>query len=126
MSDMKKRLEAFKAAKNVNKSLQDKISKKGKEVSPDVIEVNDSRSSRWDNTDAMEEQSMKPVDLIRKYVRMKRNIELRDGKVYFRELSFSSGVKTNLTISRSPGELTDYYTVGCLAYFIKNISDDHP
>ena len=126
MSDMKKRLEAFKAAKNVNKSLQDKISKKGKEVSPDVIEVNDSRSSRWDNTDAMEEQSMKPVDLIRKYVRMKRNIELRDGKVYFRELSFSSGVKTNLTISRSPGELTDYYTVGCLAYFIRNISDDHP
>ena len=126
MSDMKKRLEAFKAAKNVNKSLQDKISKKSKDSSPDVIEVNDSRSSRWDNTDALEEQSMKPVDLIRKYVRIKRNIELRDGKVYFRELSFSSGVKTNLTISRSPGELTDYYTVGCLAYFIKNISDDHP
>ena len=40
MSDMKKRLEAFKAAKNVNKSLQDKISK-SKGSSPDVIEVND-------------------------------------------------------------------------------------
>ena len=127
MSDMKKRLEAFKAAKNVNKSLQDKVSnKKTKESSPDIIEVNDNKRSRWDNTDALEEQSMKPVDLIRKYVRMNRNIDLRDGKVYFQEISFSSGVKTNLTISRGPGEVTDYYTVGCLAYFIKNIGDDHP
>ena len=123
MSDMKKRLEAFKAAKSVNKSLQDKIMKK---ASPDIIEVNDNRSSRWDNTDVMEEKTMKPVDLIRKYVRLKRNFELRDGHVYFRELSFSSGMKTNLTISRGPGEVPDYYTVGCLAYFIQNIGDDHP
>ena len=125
MSDMKKRLEAFKAAKKVSKSLHVKISKKAEESIPGDIEVN-KRSSRWDNTEAMEEQSMKPLDLIRKYVRMKKNVELRDGKVYFGELSFISDMKTNLTISRGPGELTDYYTMGCLAYFIRNIRDDHP
>ena len=27
---------------------------------------------------------------------------------------------------RNPGEETDYYTVGCLAYFLRNIQDDHP
>ena len=125
MSDMKKRLEAFKAAKKVSKSLHVKISKKAEESIPGDIEVN-KRSSRWDNTEAMEEQSMKPLDLIRKYVRMKKNVELRDGKVFFGELSFISDMKTNLTISRGPGELTDYYTMGCLAYFIRNIRDDHP
>ena len=125
MSDMKKRLEAFKAAKKVSKSLHAKISKKAEESIPEDIEVN-KRSSRWDNTETMEEQSMKPLDLIRKYVRMKKNVELRDGKVYFGELSFVSDMKTNLTISRGPGELTDYYTMGCLAYFIRNIRDDHP
>ena len=100
MSDMKKRLEAFKAAKSIDKTLKDKISKKVKETSPDIIEVNDNRSFRWDNTEALEERSMTPLDLIRKYVKMNRNIEIREGKVYFRELSFMSGMKTNLRISR--------------------------
>ena len=62
MSDMKKRLEAFKAAKSIDKTLKDKISKKVKETSPDIIEVNDNRSFRWDNTEALEERAMTPLD----------------------------------------------------------------
>ena len=125
MSDMKKRLEAFKAAKKVNNSLKDR-SKNKRSDSPDIIEVNDNSKFRWDNTDALEEQSMTPLDLIRKYIKLKRNIVTHNGKVFFRELKFPFDTKTNLRVSRNPGEEPDYYTVGCLAYFVQNINDDHP
>ena len=109
----------------MNNSLKDR-SKNTRSDSPDIIEVNDNSKFRWDNTDALEEQSMTPLDLIRKYIKTKRTIVTHSGKVYFRELSFPVDTKTNLRVTRNPGEEPDYYTVGCLAYFVRNINDDHP
>ena len=128
MSDMKKRLEAFRKAKKVSESINnmEKQNKKVRSESPDIIEVNDNTKYRWDNTEALEERSMTPVELFRKYLKIERAIITRGGRVYFRELSFAEDMKTNLKISRNPGEETDYYSVGCLAYFIRNIADDHP
>jgi len=123
MSDMKKRLEAFKAAKKIDQKISnsDKNNKQ-----PDIIEVNDNSKFGWDNTEALKEQGMDPLDLIRKYVKLQRKIVLRGNKVFFREQSFPSDTLTKLKISKNPGESIDHYTVGCLAYFIQNINDDHP
>ena len=134
MSDMKKRLEAFKAAKKIDqKILNSERNKKIKETelpSPDIIEINDNENSggRWDKTEAAEEQGMDLLDLIRKYVRLQRKIVLSDDlkTVFFRELSFPSETLTKLKISKNPGEGVDHYTVGCLAYFLQNMNDDHP
>ena len=134
MSDMKKRLEAFKAAKKIDqKILNSERNKKIKETelpSPDIIEINDNDNSggRWDKTEAAEEQGMDLLDLIRKYVRLQRKIVLSDDlkTVFFRELSFPSETLTKLKISKNPGEGVDHYTVGCLAYFLQNMNDDHP
>ena len=132
MSDMKKRLEAFKAAKNVNQNMKSKSKSRFDQTtsvrsdSPDIIEVNDNSQFRWDNTEALEERAMTPLDLMRKYVKLHRKIDIRDGKVFFRELSFPAGLKTRLRISRQPGEEPDHYTVGCLAFFVLHLTDDHP
>ena len=125
---MKKRLEAFKAAKKIDQKLSNaKEAKKNKSVaSPDIIEINDNSEFRWDNTEAREEKSMDPLDLIRKYVKLQRKMVLRGDKVFFRDLSVPGETLTKLKISKNPGEGIEHYTVGCLAYFIQNIHDDHP
>ena len=59
MSDMKKRLEAFKAAKKIDsKLLQKKEKRVTRAESPEIIEVNDNSQFRWDNTEVLEEHSM--------------------------------------------------------------------
>ena len=107
MSDMKKRLEAFKAAKKIDEKLSNsdrgrKNKSVVRQVSPDIIEVNDNSNFRWDSTEALEEQGMDPLDLIRKYVKLQRKIVLRGDKVFFRELSFPSETPTKLRISKNP------------------------
>eukprot|EP00092_Neocalanus_flemingeri_P017268 GFUD01018672.1.p1 GENE.GFUD01018672.1~~GFUD01018672.1.p1 ORF type:complete len:1604 (+),score=493.83 GFUD01018672.1:83-4894(+) len=128
MSDMKKRLEAFKAAKKVDSKL---LGKKVKQVeraeSPEIIEVNDNSNFRWDNKEASEEQSMSPLELLRKYTILKRPVEIKGGKVYFREISFPQDCRTNLKINKPiTGEGPEFYTLGCLYYFLKLRNDLHP
>ena len=135
MADMKKRLEAFKAAKKIDQKIlhperNKKIQQTGSNT-PDIIEINDNDNSsagRWDKTESVEEQGMDPLDLIRKYVKLQRKIVLSDDlkTVFFRQLSYPSDTLTKLKISKNPGEGVDHYTVGCLAYFIQNMNDDHP
>merc|ERR1719347_69358 len=134
MSDMKKRLDAFKAAKNIEAKMKKdklvkKVSKQIREPSPEIIEVNENAKS-WENKrEVEEERGMSPLELLRKYTMSKRKIAERDGLVYFREISFPKSCRTNMKIQK-PSEVTgggkEYYSLGCLLHFLDNIHMDHP
>ena len=131
MSDMKKRLEAFKAAKKIDKRLSTIMQKKEKRTtraeSPDIIEVNDNSQFRWDDKEALEEKSMSPLELLRKYTIMNRPVEIKGSNVFFREISFPKDCKTNLKINKaSTTEGPEYYTLGCLVTFLKYRDLHHP
>merc|ERR1719483_421170 len=110
MSDMKKRLDAFKAAKQVEAKISKlkkvKKSKPVKEDAIEVIEVNDNKNYQWKiNKEMIEEQAMSPLELLRKYTISKLKIEERGDKVHFQEISFPKSCRTNMKINKT-SELT--------------------
>ena len=89
--------------------------------------MNDNSKFRWDNKEALEEQSMSPLELLRKYTILKRPVEIRGSNVYFREISFPRDCRTNLKINKAiTVDGPEFYTLGCLHSFLKHRHDDHP
>ena len=144
MSDMKKRLEAFKVAKTVDAKLKEKQKQKAKEEklqskrceeeknqrksvkSPEIIEVDDC-SKTVDSSDSEEEKTLSPLMLLRKYTIKKLLVGVTRDQIAFNTRSFPTECRTNLKINRPSGSGPDeFYTLGCLVYFLQNMTVDHP
>ena len=119
MSDMKKRLEAFRESKK-------KKSKAKRSDSPEIIEVNNS-GQVWaaKGKEHQEEKEMEPVVLLRKYATLGRKVVERGTNLDFGGVFHPKTVRTPLK-SGKMGEMAEFYTLGVLSYFISNLHMDHP
>ena len=119
MSDMKKRLEAFRESKK-------KKSKVKRSDSPEIIEVNNSGQA-WaaKGKEHQEEKEMEPLILLRKYATLGKKVVERGTNLDFNGVFHPKSVRTPLK-SGKVGEVAEFYTLGVLSYFITNLNMDHP
>merc|ERR1719357_2307559 len=119
MSDMKKRLEAFREAKK-------KKSKTKRSDSPEIIEVNNSGQA-WaaKSKEHEEEKDMEPLILLRKYATLGKKVPERGTNLDFNGVFHPSNVRTPLK-SGKVGETPEFYSLGVLSYFMNNLHMDHP
>ena len=119
MSDMKKRLEAFRESKK-------KKSKAKRSDSPEIIEVNNSGQA-WaaKGKEHQEEKEMEPLILLRKYATLGKKVVERGTNLDFNGVFHPKSVRTPLK-SGKVGEVAEFYTLGVLSYFITNLNMDHP
>ena len=119
MSDMKKRLEAFRESKK-------KKSKAKRSDSPEIIEVNNSGQA-WaaKGKEHEEEKEMEPLVLLRKYATLGKKVVERGTNLDFNGVFHPKSVRTPLK-SGKVGEVAEFYTLGVLSYFITNLHMDHP
>lgn len=70
-----------------------------------------------------------PLSLLRQYTIEGKQIEEREGHIIFGEFSWPKTVHTNFRIYGSENKedgTWEYYTLGCLLYFLKNVQLLHP
>jgi len=76
-----------------------------------------------------EERRMSPVELVRKYVMLKRRIRSgKDDTVVFGDIRYPKNMKVNFRISNNyelTGGPKEFYTMECIYYFSRNIEIDH-
>ena len=115
MSDMKKRLEAFRESKK-------KKSKAKRSDSPEIIEVNNSGQA-WaaKGKEHQEEKEMEPLILLRKYATLGKKVVERGTNLDFNGVFHPKSVRTPLK-SGKVGEVAEFYTLGVLSYFITNLN----
>ena len=102
MTDMKKRLEAFRAAKTA--AAEAKVAKKAKKAaarsdSPEVMEVNRAGMD-WAarGREHLEEQDMEPLHLLRKFLIQDRDVGQRGDKLDFGGIFHDKECRTQLKV----------------------------
>ena len=119
---MKKRLEAFRATKEV----KEVKGRRRRSSSPEVMEVN-SQGEEWAarGREHLEERDMEPLALLRRFVTLKRKILERGTNLDFQGIFHPKSVRTPLRVGQLK-EPPEFYTLGCLAYLVAHQALDHP
>jgi hypothetical protein len=106
--------------------VEGKVGKKAKrpeviDVSPEVIEVN-SQGAAWaaDGAEHEQERALEPLQLLRKYWTLGKAVREKGTNLDFNGIFLPKEVRTQLEVGR------EYYTLGCLHYFMQLVATDHP
>jgi len=87
------------------------------------------RSPGLDLKEVEEEKRMEPLELLRKYVTLKRRFYISsDNTVVLGEVRFPKDMRINYRISNDyelTGGPKEFYTIECLYFFAKNMDIDH-
>ncbi len=97
-------------------------------MSPEAIEVN-SQGAAWAAGGAEHEQerALEPLQLLRKYWTLGKAVREKGTNLDFNGIFLPKEVRTQLKVGREYYTKTpEYYTLGCLHYFMQLVATDHP